>query len=254
MRSSESLGPRAKGSDQPRGRAKGSGKVLLTYGDSRPGQAKGSGKVLLTYGTSGVAVGMRLAAPPPHAAGRHRDLPVLALGVSTHAKVFAPAGARCGQAIWPDRVLPSAGLNRVGPPKGFSGLNSSACVCPCQRFTVPSRVPPHHSGSPWVASLRRKALSSSTPSRFIPAHSDQPLSLFTIAGPRPGYQSQAPAGARRSGGRKAPRSRPGAPQAPASAPAKPRRTSAGEAGGGEAARKRSFPKSATGGEAAQQAI
>src|SRR6266536_3321968 len=66
---------------------------------------------------------------------RARDLPVLAHGDSTHARVLRPRGAHRQLARALPAVLPSADLKASAPrTEILSRLNSPAYVCPYQRF------------------------------------------------------------------------------------------------------------------------
>jgi hypothetical protein len=81
------------------------------------------------------------------------DLPVLAHGVSAHARGLRPRGVAPGLALSPGRVLPSAQDNGVGTPEDLiSRLNTLPERTPVNASTTPSRVPPHDSGPSWVAS------------------------------------------------------------------------------------------------------
>jgi hypothetical protein len=84
---------------------------------------------------SGVRPWPSLSGPPgDRPDGRARDLPVLAQRDSTHALVLRPRGVRHQLAIALTAMLPSASTKASAPRIGISGLNSPACVYPCQCF------------------------------------------------------------------------------------------------------------------------
>src|ERR1700737_4843367 len=84
---------------------------------------------------SGVRPQPPLSGPPgDRPDGRARDLPVLAQRDSTHALVLRPRGVRQQLAMALLTMLPSASTTASAPRIGISGLNSPACVYPCQRF------------------------------------------------------------------------------------------------------------------------
>ena len=100
------------------------------------------------------------------------DVPVLAHGGSTHARVLRPRGVRQQLAITRPAILPSAKGNCVGTPNqgDISPLNSPACMYPSTLRLRPHgrrRMTRGHRGS---LHLRCRAFSSPPPCRFIPAH------------------------------------------------------------------------------------
>ena len=121
---------------------------------------------------SGVPPQRSLNGPPgDHPGGRARNLPVLAHGDSAHARGLRPRGVRQQLAITLQAMLPSASVNSVGTPvKGISRLNNPACTYPLstlrRRPHERRRMTRGHRGS---LLLRRRALPSPSPCRFIPA-------------------------------------------------------------------------------------
>jgi hypothetical protein len=135
--------------------------VLRTHVTSR-------GRSSQDYGLS-LPLAARL---PPSAAGRPRDLSVLARGVvRVHALLFDRAGSvQISRFIDPASVAFRTRLTASAPGSCvFSRLNHPACTPPVNASTFPSRSQPHDSGSGWLRYLlSRMRLSLTTPRRFIP--------------------------------------------------------------------------------------
>jgi len=119
---------------------------------------------------------MRAVRPKPSPAGpdrsgRLRGLPVLVSEVSRRA-----GGLRLRRAVREARASasrpcclpPSQGCRR--PDCAFSKLNTPPTYSPVYASLCTSRCPAQNSGPSGSLLLARKALSSSTSDRFIPAH------------------------------------------------------------------------------------
>jgi len=109
--------------------------------------------------------------PCHHNGGQPWDLPGLAHGDSVRAQVLRPRGVRQQLAITLPAIWPSAYKHDVGTPNRLiSRLNSPAHTYPCPTLRRHprgrQRMARGHRGS---LLLRRTALSSASPCRFLPA-------------------------------------------------------------------------------------
>ncbi len=90
---------------------------------------------------------------PPDFGGRAEDLPVLAHGVSVHARGLRPRRTVHGLALSPENMWPSASVNSVGVLEWLiSRLNTLPALPPVNASPASSRVPTHDSGPSWGAS------------------------------------------------------------------------------------------------------
>lgn len=97
--------------------------------------------------------GQRLSRPDLHISKGHRqDLPVPALGVSTHARVYDSAESKCNSQITLHSMLPSRSENTVGTrKKEISELNGWPVLSSVNASAMTLLSPPHDSRSVWFA-------------------------------------------------------------------------------------------------------